>query len=79
MLRTSSSTTSTLRPARTGSSRWPCSIMRRFCSGSFAWTRWRKRAVSSSNRSGERTFLITIESEIIRSSVSSWRESSLPV
>ena len=79
MLRTSSSTTSTFLPANTASVLCSCSSIRRFCSGSFASTRCRNSAVSSSSRSGDFTSFTMIVSANFRSFVSSAGDSSLPV
>jgi len=53
MLRRSSSTTSTRRPASTGSLWWSCWSRRRLGSAIVSSTRCRKSAVSSSRRSGD--------------------------
>ena len=71
MLRTSSSTISTLRPASIGSLRWSCSSIRRFASGRSASTRCRNSAVSSSSRSGELASLMMTASASRFSSASS--------
>src|SRR5260221_487252 len=55
MLRTSSSTIRTRLPVKIASVSCSRSSIRRFCSGSFASTRCRKSAVSSSSRSGDFT------------------------
>ena len=60
--RTSSSTIRIFFPGRTALPSWSCSSVRRLSAGSRFSTRWRKSAVSSSSRSGERTSLTTIAS-----------------
>src|SRR5581483_2304498 len=79
MLRTSSSTTSTLRP--TSASSEPCSrsSMRCLSGGRSETTRCRNNAVSSSSRSGDSTSFTTTLRASVRSRASSSGASSLPV
>ncbi len=79
MLRTSSSTTRIVRPAKAGSLACSCSSSRRLSAGSRACTRCRYSDVSSSSRSGELASLTTTVLAYCLSRVSSLRVRSRPV
>ncbi len=79
MLRTSSSTTSTLRPTSASSLRCKRSSIRCFSGGRLLTTRCRNSAVSSSNRSGDSTPFTTTLRASACSRESSSGDNSLPV
>src|SRR5215467_124875 len=79
MFRTSSSTTNTFLPTSASSDRCRRSSIFCFSAGRCATTRCRKRAVSSSSRSGDSTPFTTTLRASVWSRVSSSGDSSLPV
>ncbi len=76
MLRTSSSTISTVRPASASVEEWSRRTIACLSSGSRAASRCRKSAVSSNSRSSERTCFRTMRDDSARSSSSAEAQSS---